>query len=276
MQPLDRSHGGQSDPVGVVTRVHSRNRNGPVPDRLLAKFVYSAQLQSDFATNGSVTTFAANGMFSPNSVAGGTSTVKYFNEYSRLYQQYRVHSSKITCRWACTSAQINSTFYCFLIPTVSIAALDAPSTLEAAMAYPNRVFCKIGLAGKYLFGTTELFMRVGSLQGVNNIQDNADYAGLMQTGPAFTSGGSNPVIPEFYRLFVFGAGASSTVTGNVQVSITYYAEVFDTFDPEGYTTHEITPDDHSGPPADEPPSFDDMTDSVLVDKVVAAIKSSKK
>lgn len=281
---MTTEYGGTLNSVGAITKVNSKNANGPVPDRLLCKFVYESILAADFTTNGTISVFCSNGLYSPNGPSGGTRPVKYFNEYSRIYGIYRVHATKITVRFISTQGSPNNEWYGFVFPTISTNAVYIPSSVSSALAYPNERHCLVGppTGGDGMKEVTH-FMRAGSLTGVSNIQDNENFAGAMQPGPNFNSGGTNPSTEEYFYVQAWGAGSASTVTGNITVRLEFWAELYSTFDPENYTMADSPVYVHPySPPADS--DFDsvpeyaatDMTDSVLVQKVVAAMKSSKK
>lgn len=290
MQTLDKSHGGPANPIGMVTRVHSKNRNGPVPDRLFAKFVYSQEYLDQTPGQYDVNAWRANSIYDPQqSVGSGQLSCKYFAEYSLLYRSYRVHAAHIEVLFVPMEPNtVDTLLWCYLIPTLPGTAL--PGTINQADAYPNAVKCRVTNEGNSAAGRTcKMFMKIGSLSGVTDIQDDENYAGDMSPATTYPPGlagalGSDPVNQEYFVILVF-SDTGTELHLSYTCKITYYTELFDTRPPYSYGGPALA----EPPPRtvasllkksapDEPPAFDepDMTDSVLVEKVVAAIKSSKK
>jgi len=140
--PLPASLGGTAgNSVGKATRVHSHNQNGPVPDRLFTKFIWVASKAQPFQAGGTAIIIGANDIFKPDhSPSPSSKSVKYFQEFSTLYQYYRVHSCKIHIQISSQqddSAGGANPTWCLLLPTNDILNPGVPNSLEAALAWPN-------------------------------------------------------------------------------------------------------------------------------------------
>lgn len=236
--PLPQSMGGSvRDDVGAITKVHSRNGSGPVPDRLLTKFMYTGTITSPDTSPGNVVGVHSNSIYDPDAAAGARS-VKFFNNFSTLYQSWRVHSSKIKVHFGSIIPAGGSPefqdLYCFVFPmTLEQVATGTPTSLNSAMLFPNAKWKRISAAtGGRTFCTVEHYMRTGALYGIEDVSDNPQYTGKFNnfdpTSPVWpTGGGSDPDIVEFYQVQVWGADPAGPIALALNIEVEYYTECFD-------------------------------------------------
>jgi len=276
---LASAGGDATGSVGRATRVHSKNQNGPVADRLFAKFKYVDQLTQSPPTGFDVAMFASNDIF--NCFVGDSdSWANYFPQYARLYKNFRVYASHIKVHiW--TKADQNQQFTVFVAPWFTTDVLNDPPTIDVAFNFPNQhhVVCST-LAGGDSYHCLEHYMKTGSLMGITDIEDNPNYVGYFMGPDNWDSGApaASPPQLEVWKLWTYPTQSASPQQPSFTfiTEIEYYVEMFNVnpanVNPDPVLVHPPKEDDT--PEADGVKS-PDLTDSVLVDRIVKAVKAAK-
>lgn len=282
--PVSLSAGG-IDPtgsVGMATRVHSHNQNGPVPDRMFAKFTFVDGLSQSALTAGFQGAFASNDIF--NCFIGDTdSWANYFLHYSRLYQKFRVYASRFKQHiWV--KADQTQEFVVGVFPWVGTDDDFDPASLQNLLSMPNEHHITFTpLPGENSYHCLEHYMKTGTLDGVLDISDSPGYEGSFAGIPNYdsTSPSASPIDLETWRTFAYPTQAVAPATPSYTfiTEIEYYVEMFGVkppnTDPNPEFAHKsLPPVPHTTPeePLDLTP---DLSDSVLVDRIVKAVKAAK-
>lgn len=265
----------------MATKVHSRNQNGPVPDRLYCKFNFIEDITQSAMSGIFQGQYAANDIF--NCFIGDTdSWANYFPQYARLYSGFRVYASKIKLHiWV--KADQTQEFVVFILPWYNTSSTNDPASMQNALSFPNErhVVCT-PLVGTDSYHCLEHYMEAGSLQGVRDIADDGNYQGNFMGPPNWdqTSPAASPATVEAWKHFAFATQVSAPAQPSYTyiTEIEYYCELFGVRPADVNPDPEFTSIPKALPKGDDAPEDDkapDLSDSVLVDRIVKAVKAAK-
>lgn len=205
---------------GIASRVIIKQPSG-VPDHLFVKLVFSETL-SYTSSSGAVTEniFRGNSLFDPDLTGTGTQPY-FFDQWSTMYQNYRVHGSSLRADFSITPFASGAPAACnisgYIVPNNRATAFGASDQLiimqQPYVKYRAMTPYTRPLMHKKYISTDKVY---GLVKGTTSKEDNLQ---------ALTS--ANPTDQWYWHVGLWTtdqATSSNAVTVNVR--IIYYCEFF--------------------------------------------------
>lgn len=182
-----------------------RNKETGLPKLLVVKHRYVSAPQTTAAlivANADLFQFRANGMFDPDATGAGHQPL-LFDEMAALYNRFRVLSSKITVRGACSS----------LVATGAILSISTADAVAAAVTYTTAQ--EQPATKSRVIGFGETFTMTHSWNAkqyyAGNTMDNAQLSGTAAADPAEQT---------IYRVGFTGLSAGGVCSFSVDIEYT--------------------------------------------------------
>nr|UOF79168.1 capsid protein [Cressdnaviricota sp.] len=197
-------------------------RSVGIPKCRYTKLRWAQHFQFSLSSSAGVTAdFRLNGPYDPLVAAGGTQPY-YFDQYTAMYQRYRVYGCKVTIRACCTCASSNIvwptmmlTSYCDAAPawsTMDVASTSKGSILKIVPCNQNSVVISKYFNLPQLSGTAKREYNVAEV-----------FQALCSTLPT----------RSMNCTVWWQNDASTDITPSYWIHMTYYVKFFDPVEPAG-------------------------------------------
>lgn len=257
-----------------MTRQKFTTKNGiPFADRYFTKLRYVEQLVS-IPSGGAYTNSLGfqSSLYDPNAQTGGA-FANYFNNMGQNYLRYIVRGMKITVDTALLPAAVDFPYVVYVWCTpVPYGATEwntfVPSTRIGfeEWSVPHKKVVVTGERGSKVFGKVSMYAK---LSDYFSSPLNYDAFSANTTNSYVSQIGSNPNTMLYFGITCFNLdGGAPGLLPQSLITIDYDCEFFI---PIGHQNNTLVP---KPPVAAELPA-EDMSDSVLVDRIVKAVKATK-
>ncbi len=196
------------------TRIYVTPGTSGIPDSMRTTLIYKELFSVTAATPVVNLAYRGNGMFDPNTQLGGHQP-RYFDQFSALYQKYRVDSSRLTAKVINVSGT-SALMYGFA-PLTEILTY---TTWEDFAELPRVNICPepVPIAQRY---GVELAQKqtTSRVLGVSKIQLEDDDYGAPVT--------ADPVHQWYWNLFLSTMDATNVASFMVEITVEYNAIFYD-------------------------------------------------
>lgn len=273
------------------------NRKAPVPERLFARLHYASisRTVTDTSLGAARYAYNLNNPYDPDPAVGGSSAA-YWTELGINYDKYICWGSRIRVTATTTDATDQAQpVALWVVPTAANGGTTnyVPKDIASMKVIPN---CRYGYADSFdrpkIVVTNE--MKIKQYEGFDPRGSPMDWGGLASGNYKVLDGrmvpnGTNPAINLFWMIGCQRSDGSADTQLNIQVEIEYFTEFNTPVAPLYYNAaffkavdivdgKVVERSDKAPLPAPDPsqvaPPYEDMTDSVLVERVVKAVKAS--
>lgn len=177
-----------------------------IPDKLMVRLVYSQQLS--LTANGiNRYVFRGNSVFDPDFTGVGHQP-RFFDQYSPLYERYRVHASKINLKIINVDSSVCGLG---LIPLTASTSTEIGTITDCQEAPYMKFRWLQGQINQQLV-TINSFMKTSAIRGESDKDD--DYSAPVTGNPA----------RQWFWHIIAAQSDDSQPTINMAVKLTYYVE----------------------------------------------------
>lgn len=186
-----------------------------VPDRLFVKLKYVESLvwSQTLGTVG-VNVYRGNSCFDPDATGTGGQPY-FFDQWSALYLNYRVHGCKLKVMGSCNGGGGFNSVMMGITATNQSSSLGASANeLYQEQPYTKKTLLRMGAASVGQ-GTVSMYMATRKILGLSKIQvEDQDYQASIS---------ANPTKQWYFHLWTFTPD-DNTIAMNTQAELTYYVE----------------------------------------------------
>lgn len=190
-----------------INRVIVRGPTG-IPDKLLVRLVYADQISITTGIPGKYV-FRGNSIFDPD-LTGVGHQPRFFDQYSQLYERYRVHASKINIKLVNASPNVSGLG---VVPLTQSTSTELNSIVDLQEA-PYVKFRWLQNGSNPTVTSITSFMKTSVIRGEKDEDD--DYSAQFVANPT----------RMWYWHIIAAESDNSPPTVNSVVKITYYVEFF--------------------------------------------------